>query len=97
MYVLYVTMVASFQDRAADLVLRVLQSFKTSDIEKAVKSLDEPMVDVLMKYIYRGFESPVEGANANLLTWHEKVSLNWLGLVYGRVYTHTGVHTCVHV
>jgi actin related protein 2/3 complex subunit 5 len=54
-------------------VLKVLLSFKSAEIEAAVKSLDQNKLDVLMKYIYRGFESPSEGSSAQLLTWHEKV------------------------
>ncbi|XP_068174735.1 actin-related protein 2/3 complex subunit 5b isoform X1 [Antennarius striatus] len=62
----------SFQDRAEALVLKVLSSFKSSDIEKAVQSLDGNGVDLLMKYIYKGFERPSENSSAVLLQWHEK-------------------------
>lgn len=61
------------KDRAAVLVVKVLSSFKSSDIEKAVSSLDKASVDLLMKYIYRGFEKPTDNSSAVLLTWHEKV------------------------
>ncbi|KAL8560440.1 hypothetical protein ACOMHN_062340 [Nucella lapillus] len=60
------------KDRAANTAVRVLTSFKASDIDKAVTSLDARSVDMLMKYIYRGFESPSDGSSAALLTWHEK-------------------------
>jgi actin related protein 2/3 complex subunit 5 len=52
----------------------VLISFKANDIEKAVQSLDKNGVDLLMKYIYKGFESPSDNSSAMLLQWHEKVS-----------------------
>lgn len=44
-------------------------------IEEAVNSLDKDSVDVLMKYIYRGFELPASEnvTCAALLVWHEKV------------------------
>lgn len=61
------------KDRALQSVLKVLLSFKAAEIEAAVKSLDQNKLDVLMKYIYRGFESPSEGSSAQLLIWHEKV------------------------
>lgn len=51
----------------------MLSSFKSSDIEKAVASLDRAGVDLLMKYIYRGFERPSDNSSAVLLQWHEKV------------------------
>ncbi|KAK9975033.1 hypothetical protein ABG768_023097 [Culter alburnus] len=57
---------------AQTVVLRVLTSFRSSDIEPAVKSLDKNGVDLLMKYIYKGFERPVENSSAILLQWHEK-------------------------
>ena len=57
-------------------MIRVLLSFKSSDIESAVQTLDQNRLDTLMKYIYRGFEFPSEGSSAQLLTWHEKVHLN---------------------
>uniref|UniRef100_M3ZJJ5 Actin-related protein 2/3 complex subunit 5 n=1 Tax=Xiphophorus maculatus TaxID=8083 RepID=M3ZJJ5_XIPMA len=59
-------------DRAEGLVLKVLSAFKSSDIEKAVQSLDKNGVDLLMKYIYKGFERPSENSSAVLLQWHEK-------------------------
>ncbi|CAM4593776.1 unnamed protein product [Leuciscus chuanchicus] len=60
------------KDRAEGLVLKVLSSFKASDIEKAVQSLDKTGVDLLMKYIYKGFEKPTDNSSAILLQWHEK-------------------------
>ena len=57
------------------LALRVMTSFKTNEIDAAVKSLDSKALDTLMKFIYRGFEFPSDGSSASLLTWHEKVSL----------------------
>ncbi|XP_034412200.1 actin-related protein 2/3 complex subunit 5-like isoform X1 [Cyclopterus lumpus] len=62
----------SAKERAELLVVKVLSSFKSSDIEKAVGSLDQAAVDLLMKYIYRGFESPNDNSSAVLLQWHEK-------------------------
>ncbi|XP_041369419.1 actin-related protein 2/3 complex subunit 5-like [Gigantopelta aegis] len=60
------------KDKAGALVLRVLTSFKTSDIESAIKSLDSKLIDILMKYIYRGFGHPSDNSSAILLAWHEK-------------------------
>uniref|UniRef100_A0A6I8RDK6 Actin-related protein 2/3 complex subunit 5 n=1 Tax=Xenopus tropicalis TaxID=8364 RepID=A0A6I8RDK6_XENTR len=62
----------SAKDRAEHLVLKVLISFKANDIEKAVQSLDKNNMDLLMKYIYKGFESPSDNSSAVLLQWHEK-------------------------
>ncbi|KAG8517332.1 Actin-related protein 2/3 complex subunit 5, partial [Galemys pyrenaicus] len=59
------------KDRAGSIVLKVLISFKANDIEKAVQSLDKSGVDLLMKYIYKGFESPSDNSSAVLLQWHE--------------------------
>jgi len=63
----------AIKDRALVLVMRVLQSFKSGEIDSVVKSLDQPLLDILMKYVYRGFETPSEGSSNLLLTWHEKV------------------------
>lgn len=60
------------KDKAFSNALRVLTSFKVSEIEAAVKSLDGKSVDILMKYIYRGFEEPHDNSCAVLLSWHEK-------------------------
>ncbi|KAI4875755.1 hypothetical protein NFI96_024267, partial [Prochilodus magdalenae] len=62
----------AIKEKAQAVVLRVLTSFKSSDIEPAVKSLDRNGVDLLMKYIYRGFEKPSDNSSAILLQWHEK-------------------------
>lgn len=43
-------------------------------METALNTLTDPdLIDVLMKYIYRGFEIPSEGSSGHLLQWHEKV------------------------
>ncbi|RXM29661.1 Actin-related protein 2/3 complex subunit 5-like protein [Acipenser ruthenus] len=60
------------QERAQGIVLKVLTSFRSSEIEQAVKSLDKNSVDLLMKYIYKGFEKPSDNSSAILLQWHEK-------------------------
>ena len=54
--------------------MRLLLSIKSANaVDSAVKKLDSDQRDVLMKYIYRGFENPSEGSSAHLLLWHEKV------------------------
>ncbi len=60
------------KDKAFQLVMRVLTAFKTTDVEKVVNSLDNDTIDILMKYIYKGFSCPTENSSAILLTWHEK-------------------------
>ncbi|KAG9281815.1 actin related protein 2/3 complex, subunit 5-like, b [Astyanax mexicanus] len=62
----------AIKEKAQAVVLRVLTSFKSSDIEPAVKSIDRNGIDLLMKYIYKGFEKPCENSSAILLQWHEK-------------------------
>ncbi|XP_016387384.1 actin-related protein 2/3 complex subunit 5-like protein [Sinocyclocheilus rhinocerous] len=62
----------AIKERAQAVVLRVLTSFKSSDIEPTVKSLNKNGVDLLMMYIYKGFERPTENSSAILLQWHEK-------------------------
>ena len=55
--------------------MRVLRSFNASnsnEIENAVKSLSLDAIDVLMKYVYKGFEKEPSSSSV-LLTWHEKV------------------------
>ena len=58
---------------ARDLAIRILMGVKVSQIEGAVKGLDKDSLDVLMKFIYAGFENPNEGSSGHLLVWHEKV------------------------
>ncbi|KAG8512845.1 Actin-related protein 2/3 complex subunit 5-like protein, partial [Galemys pyrenaicus] len=62
-------------ERAQGVVLKVLTNFKSSEIEQAVQSLDRNGIDLLMKYIYKGFEKPTENSSAVLLQWHEKKRL----------------------
>ncbi|CAM5163989.1 unnamed protein product [Eretmochelys imbricata] len=62
----------AIKERAQGVVLKVLTSFKSSEIEQAVNSLDRNGIDLLMKYVYKGFEKPTENSSAILLQWHEK-------------------------
>ncbi|CAG0881427.1 unnamed protein product [Cyprideis torosa] len=55
------------------LMMRVLMSIKSAQVEDTVKGLSSDELDLLMKYIYRGFEAPSDGSSAHLLLWHEKV------------------------
>ncbi|XP_068202421.1 actin-related protein 2/3 complex subunit 5-C [Palaemon carinicauda] len=61
------------KDMALSLVLKVLLSVNKSQMDQIIAALDKTHLDVLMKYIYRGFERPSEGSSAILLVWHEKV------------------------
>ncbi|XP_054030434.1 actin-related protein 2/3 complex subunit 5-like protein [Dryobates pubescens] len=63
----------ALKEQAQGTMLKVLTSFKSSEIEQAVNSLDRNGIDLLMKYIYKGFEKPTENSSAILLQWHEKV------------------------
>ena len=56
-----------------DLAQRILLSVKKEEMEAAVSKMDKDTLDVLMKFIYAGFESPVEGSSGHLLVWHDKV------------------------
>lgn len=60
------------QDNALSVTLKVLLAIKSGQIEEAVANLSRDDVDILMKYIYRGFENPSEGSSGHLLLWHEK-------------------------
>ena len=71
------------QEKNFNVVLDVLTRFRVAEVEKAVKSLNDDQVDVLMKYIYRGFANPTENSCGILLSWHDKVS----GCGYRSLYT----------
>ncbi|XP_045521259.1 actin-related protein 2/3 complex subunit 5-B [Pieris brassicae] len=60
------------KDNALALTLKVLLAIKSVQIEEAVANLSVDDIDILMKYIYRGFEYPSEGSSGHLLLWHEK-------------------------
>ena len=48
-------------------------AYKSSEIEEVVKTLNPQQVDLLMKYIYKGFERSSDENPKALLVWHEKV------------------------
>jgi len=53
--------------------MEVLLATKFSQIDEVISQLDVDMIDVLMKYIYKGFEKSTEKKSNHLLMWHEKV------------------------
>lgn len=61
------------KDNARNLTQKVLLSIKSNQMDDCLAQLDRDLMDVLMKYIYRGFEIPTEGSSNHLLIWHEKV------------------------
>ncbi|KYN34273.1 Actin-related protein 2/3 complex subunit 5 [Trachymyrmex septentrionalis] len=61
------------KDSARNLTQKVLLSIKSNQVDDCLAQLDRDLIDVLMKYIYRGFEIPTEGSSSHLLLWHEKV------------------------
>jgi len=60
------------REQVAELMLKVILNVKSSEIESVVDTLDLDEIDVLMRYIYYGFEHPVDGSSTHLLTWHDK-------------------------
>ncbi|KAF7490205.1 Actin-related protein 2/3 complex subunit 5 [Sarcoptes scabiei] len=60
------------RDANFNLVLKVLLSIKISEIEAIVQELNFDENDILMKYIYRGFEVPSDNSSAHLLVWHDR-------------------------
>jgi actin related protein 2/3 complex subunit 5 len=63
----------SAKERNLKLIMDALTSAKANDIPGLVKQLTSPQVDLLMKFIYRGMQSPELFNSAILLQWHEKV------------------------
>ena len=56
-----------------DLILKVLLSVNKTQMDSMISKFDTNTLDVLMKYIYRGFEKPSEKSSAILLAWHDRV------------------------
>lgn len=52
--------------------MKVLLATKLSQIDEVITQLDVDMVDILMKYIYKGFEKSTEKKSSHLLMWHIK-------------------------
>ncbi|KAF7638048.1 Actin-related protein 2/3 complex subunit 5 [Meloidogyne graminicola] len=60
-----------FRDNAVQMAVRVLTSFKSAEMDSAVKALTNDEVDLLMKYIYKGMEQQPDGQTcSSLLAWH---------------------------
>lgn len=55
-------------------MLRVMLNVRSGEIESVVNTLDLDEIDVLMRYIYHGFEHSAEGSSSSLLTWHDKAT-----------------------
>ena len=61
------------KSKVRDLAQRILLAVKKEEMEAVVSKMDKDTLDVLMKFIYAGFERPVEGSSGHLLVWHDKV------------------------
>ncbi|KAK2719569.1 actin-related protein 2/3 complex subunit 5-C-like [Artemia franciscana] len=61
------------QDVMYSLALRAILSIKISQLDEFLGSLDKESLEILMKYVYKGFESPSEGSSGQLLNWHERI------------------------
>lgn len=60
------------RDANFNVTLKILLSIRISEIEAIVNELNFDEIDILIKYIYRGFEVPSDGSSAHLLVWHDK-------------------------
>ena len=75
----------------------VLTRFRQSEVEEAVKKLDSEQVDILMKYIYRGFAEPTENSCGILLVWHQHVSYMRVCVHIGTFCVHVDIRTCFYI
>lgn len=64
---------AKEKSRLLALLLRVLSQYKSNDVEGTVKQLSPEELDILLKFIYKGFSEPSDSSCGSLLSWHEKV------------------------
>jgi len=55
------------------MALTAMMKIKANEIPAAVNAIPVPLRDTLMKYVYKGFESPKDYPSNHLLVWHEKV------------------------
>ena len=53
----------NLQDQFFQVVLRTLMSIRQNQVEPVLARLDGDQLDLLMKYVYRGFESPSDGSS----------------------------------
>ncbi|RWS16361.1 Actin-related protein 2/3 complex subunit 5-like protein [Dinothrombium tinctorium] len=60
------------KDCALNLMMQAMSAVKTSEMDKVIDALDIDQIDIIMKYIYRGFENPSDNRSGHLLIWHEK-------------------------
>ena len=60
------------RDANFSLIQRIMNSIRVSEIATIVNELNFNEIDILMKFIYRGFENPSDGSSANLLVWHDR-------------------------
>ncbi|CAD6216324.1 GSCOCG00004477001-RA-CDS [Cotesia congregata] len=75
------------KDNARNVTQKILLSIKSNQMDDVIAQLDRELMDVLMKYIYRGFEIPSKDSSSHLLLWHEKVySISGIGSIV-RVFT----------
>ncbi|XP_057327324.1 actin-related protein 2/3 complex subunit 5-A [Microplitis mediator] len=75
------------KDNARNVTQKILLSIKSNQMDDIIAQLDRELMDVLMKYIYRGFEIPSKDSSSHLLLWHEKVySISGIGSIV-RVFT----------
>ncbi|KAJ3107333.1 Actin- protein 2/3 complex subunit 5 [Phlyctochytrium bullatum] len=65
--------IQGIKDKNLAVVMEAVSSVKATDISNVVKTLNSAELDVLLKFIYRGFASPDLFNATVLLAWHEKV------------------------
>ena len=55
-----------------NLAIQVMRTFKSNKIDEVISELNREQIDILMKFIYKGFENGSEKVSSHLLQWHEK-------------------------
>lgn len=69
----YLTKDPVLKESVFNLIMYIILNVKKPDIESILEKLDNDQLDILMRYIYKGLEHPVDGRSNHLFFWHSAI------------------------
>jgi len=58
---------------AFNLIMYILLNVKKTDIDSILEQMDIDQLDLLMRYVYKGLENPLNGRSNRLFYWHSAI------------------------